>query len=180
MGEIKTMGTGTTILLIGIPILVYLIYLICTFFSWECLDSGDFFAGIIPSGISFLLTLLALIIISMYPNSELQKVETTTISALKDNAKTKGSFFLGSGYINSNQYYFYIEETNKGKKMSKVSVDNAYVKENSTRSYIERYEYQYTSKFAIWMYGKEPWGAEEYIFHVPKGTVTTEFNIDME
>ena len=123
-------------------------------------------------------TLLLLGAFYIFP-SKLTHIETVEISALKDNSNVEGSFFLGTGSIEENSYYYFIKNTNKGKRMEKVLVDKSYINEGSDEAYVEIYKGKF-SKFAQIMLFSEYGFDEEYIFYVPDNSVTTEFKVDME
>lgn len=108
------------------------------------------------------------------------KDEVMEITALKDNVANEGQFFLGSGNVEGVAYYFYMEQKELGYQMNKVAVDQSYIKEVQTGTpKIEVYKKKRTSKFAAFMFGEFLY-EKEYVFHVPKGTVTTDFKVDME
>jgi hypothetical protein len=108
------------------------------------------------------------------------KVSEQKIYALKDNSQTNGSFFLGSGTIDEEQYFFYVIDTEKGKRIEKQLADESYVVEtNNETPKVVTYERRYKSAFARFMYGDTN-GNYEYRFYVPKNTITTDFTIDLE
>lgn len=167
-------------LLIAISLAIWIMFVVNESSYWG-FSFGDFIMGGVFAVVSFVVMVGIVLLISIFPHSELVKVETNSITALKDNGKTNGSFFLGSGNIGEDQYCFYIEETDKGKKMNKVIIDNGYIKEESVKPYVDKYETHYTSKLVKWLFGEnKPLGSDEYVFHVPKNTVTTDFNVDMK
>ncbi|RKJ69380.1 hypothetical protein D7X33_23815, partial [Butyricicoccus sp. 1XD8-22] len=128
-----------------------------------------------------IITFLIILFYSVIAEGELYKSDSIHIEALKDNSNINGrSSFLGAGYINEEQYYFYIKVTDKGKKMSKVSVDRAYLNEGNYNPHIEVYGEKYKSDFAKWLFGAIKDSTVEYIIYVPENTITTEFNVDME
>lgn len=134
-------------------------------------------SGLIVGAIALLLLVLISLGLSATP------VETgkENIFALKDNSQSSGSFFLGSGTINEEQYFFYIVETEKGKYFKKAEAKNSFIKEEDglVQPYMVTYEYRFDSKFARFMYGEYN-GDIEYQFVVPRDTVTTDFVVDLE
>lgn len=164
---------GFTIIVVGIFILS-VIYAIT-----NADDFWDVIFGALVGLIGAAIAGVVLTLFSFFPNTEPVLKEEVLISALKDKSNMSGEFFLGSGYISNNQYYFYIEDTSKGKRMRKIPVDEAYINENDENPRLEIYVGQFTGKFARFMYGDRN-AEEEYLFFVPENTVTTDFNIDME
>lgn len=167
-------------LAILISLVIGITFIIHEYAYWG-FDIGDIVIGILFAVVSFIVMIGITLLISLFPSTELVKVQTNSITALKDNSKHNGSFFLGSGNVGDDQYYFYIKETSKGKKMNKVNTDDSYIKEESVNPYVVRYEHHYKSGFAKILFGERNLlKSDEYIFHVPKGTITTDFNVDME
>ncbi|MDH5159857.1 hypothetical protein [Heyndrickxia oleronia] len=103
------------------------------------------------------------------------------IYAIKDNNESHGSFALGFGSVDEEQYYYYVVEDASGfKTIKKSEVDESKIKEeNIDQPYVLIYEQRFDSALARFMYGKYS-GYNTYEFHVPKNTVTTEYNIDLE
>ena len=99
------------------------------------------------------------------------------IVALKDNPDVTGSFFLFSGYEEEELYYYYAEETELGIKTKKVNADDVYIiYDNEPR--IEEY---YAKKFKHWWHYIYAFPSDYYYkIYVPDGTVTTDFEIDLE
>src|SRR5690606_26570467 len=101
-------------------------------------------ALLLPLIPAFLLTcvFMAIAIFSDRDYSEPELVKTTNISALKDNSKMSGAFFLGTGGVGEDQYYYYMEDTSKGKKMDKLNVDaDVYLNEdNGEKPRVETYK----------------------------------------
>lgn len=113
----------------------------------------------------------------LLPKTE-KYAESIEITALKDSSNVEGSFYLGSGYIDEEQYYYYMTDTNKGKKMEKVLAEDSYIKEVDGEVKLDIYELEYNFIGKVLMFFNS--SGYEYIFNVPKDTVTTEFNVDME
>lgn len=144
------------------------------FFDWD---------EIVPSiGKSLLVTIIyfcLMFFVSMFPETEEFLQEEKEIYALKDNNAVSGNFFLASGNISEEPYYFFIEGTERGKIMNKISVDNSYLNEGAYKPHIKVYGHRYISDVWNWMFA-EAWGTEVYEFYIPEGTVTTDFNVNME
>jgi len=167
-------------LILAVILVVTLVIFISSSLYWKMIDLEDlassFGIGIIVGAIAALLIL----IYGFTADGKLYKSETYEISAIKDNSNVSGNSFIGTGYVNESQYYFYILETKKGKKMHKVHIGDAYLNEGDYTPYVDVYDYKYNSKFAQWLYGKNKYDDYEFVFFIPEDTVTTEFNVDME
>lgn len=108
------------------------------------------------------------------------KVSEQNIYALKDNSKTGGSFFLGIGNINEERCFFYVVNTEKGKRIETKLVDKSYIIETDDEApKVVTYKKRYKSAIARFLY-EDMNGEYEYRFYVPKNTITTEFEVDLE
>lgn len=149
-------------------------------------DCWDFFEGFWES----ILILLAMSIVSLMvwfgasfvissciePNYNI--AEDTKIVALKDNQNIHGNFYIMGGYVDEDLYYYYATETEFGYKTEKISSDNAYIKYTDGEPHIERYTAEF-SKNSANMWGT-PMYLDRYIIYCPEGTVTNEFQVDLE
>jgi hypothetical protein len=105
-------------------------------------------------------------------------VSDTKIIALKDNQNVSGNFYITGGYVNENLYYYYATETELGYKIGKIKADNAYIKYTDGETHIERHRGEFANDNAyLWGY---PACNDRYIIYCPDGTVTNEFNVDLE
>lgn len=132
---------------------------------------------------SFFVTVLIVVLSSAIVSSndniiEYNKVSDTKIIALKDNQNVSGSFYIMGGYVDEDLYYYYATETEFGYKTEKVKAENTYIKYTDGETHIERYFGEFT-KDGLYFWGF-PWCYDRYIIYVPDGTVTNEFNIDLE
>ena len=62
---------------------------------------------------------IASVIASSYAEIEYNIASDTKIVALKDNQNANGSFYIGSGYVDEDLYYYYAIETEFGYKTEK-------------------------------------------------------------
>lgn len=167
-------------LILATVIVVSLISFISLSIYWKMIDLDEIGMSIGFGVIAGVITALLVLIYAFSADGESYKSETYEISAIKDNSNVSGRSYLGTGYVNESQYYFYILETEKGKKMNKVHIGDAYLNEGDYTPYVDVYDYKYKSKFAQWLYGKNKYDDYEFVFFIPEDTVTTEFNVDME
>ena len=169
-------------IVIGIALIVGLFYLVKDIW-WE--ESIVELALLILLGIVIWAGIMAVVCLAFggigyaIPEHEqnIRMVHCQEIQALKDNNSIEGRFYLGNGHIGEEQYYYYIVNTEKGYKTEKVKSNNAYVVYND-KPYVEKYEavsfkHWYTYIYAI------P-ATSYYVLYVPEGTITNEFNIDLE
>ncbi|MCR9040819.1 hypothetical protein QRX25_14850 [Bacillus sp. L381] len=136
---------------------------------------GAFF-GVVAAVVVFLIAVIPSFCIETKPVNP----HKTEIYSIKDNAKTSGSFVLGSGSINEKQYFYFVKEKDGFKTVSKTAVEDSKMKEGKyANPYVLTYDMEYKSPFARFFYGKEAPG-ESYEFYLPEDTITTEYKIDLE
>jgi hypothetical protein len=107
------------------------------------------------------------------------KYNKREIYALQDNINTNGSFFLGSGKIDGEMYYYYYEKlTNGGFKSHKIQSSSVIVFEDqdSTAYIINTYKRLPKDHSAYNWTFRMP-GTE---IHVPKGSIVHDYNLDLK
>ena len=133
---------------------------------------------IASTAITLVVLLASSCIASCCAEIEYNVVSDTKIIALKDNQNTSGSFYIMGGYIDEDLYYYYATETEFGYKTEKIKANNVYIKYTDGETHIERYQGEFVNDGAYF------WGAcicdDRYIIYCPEGTVTNEFNVDLE
>lgn len=126
--------------------------------------------GLIPS---FLIG--GIISIALLGLAPMECKYTQDLIAMKDNTVISGSFFLGSGRIDSDMCYVYMIDTDKGMttKTIKQATNHVYIKHTDGQPYME-----------YWDGVDDPWRfADEsayYVFYLPEGSVVNTFEIDLE
>lgn len=132
--------------------------------------------------VSCIATLFILVFSSMMISTdnaiEYSKVNDISIIALKDNQNINGRFYLTGGYINEELYYYYATETEFGYKTEKIKADNVYIQYTDEKPHIEKYAGDFINKKRYFL--GFPWYDYRYIIYCPDGTVTNEFNVDLE
>lgn len=112
--------------------------------------------------------------------------EKTELVALSSSSDLQGSFFLASGSVGSEQYYkFYYKTADGGKKFGKIQAESATVYEEDRKdAYMAKAgeESQHSNWAYVWLIpkfmGKDThW---KYTIHVPKGTIKTEYSLDLK
>jgi hypothetical protein len=110
------------------------------------------------------------------------------LQALNDSTSTHGSFFLGSGTVDSYPAYYYYERRDDGSFYQwQVYAANASIVETSGTPHVERV-CQDNYSFGHWIIWPLPMSEydhtcspdDEAIFYVPQGSVTNTFNLDLE
>lgn len=106
-------------------------------------------------------------------------VSDTKIVALKDNQNVSGNYYLFSGYVDEDLYYYYATETEFGYKTEKLKVNNVYIKYTKDEPHIEKHEPRFTND-VVTFFACCPCKPDRYIIYCPEGTITSEFNVDLE
>lgn len=161
-----------------IATLVWIIYDIC---KW-----GFSFCHLLVMVLMTLVAFLVLLLTSAASSSiaETTPVESTTqeLVAIQDNRDIKGYGSFISRSVETNSYYYYLTETEKGIKLNKQSTNSSYIKylEEGETPYVEIFTFDYKNKKLNEIF----WGPcvknNEYIFHIPKDSVITEYKIDLQ
>lgn len=123
----------------------------------------------------------AFAISNLVPTDEqnIQLSETEKITALKDNISSEGHFFLASATIKDKPYYYYVVQTDRGLKQKKINAEQTYIHYTKEDFRVETYEGVSFKHWYTYIWASNPM-AEYYDIYIPKGSVTTEFNIDLE
>lgn len=106
------------------------------------------------------------------------EAETIPLVALQDGSGVSGNFFLGSGYIkNDLTYYYYQQGSDSGIYGKTVKAEKAVIYEDQEDTPIVR-EWHCMSIGASWQ-----WAVcvprTETEFHVPKGSVLSQYKMDL-
>ena len=114
-----------------------------------------------------------------FTSDEVYNTEETPICALSDNSNLNGSFFLGSGYVEENMYYYYLTENNDGSKtMRKISAMGTPVDDTETENPRIVTEYTRNSspvvRFFFFTYN------ETHKIYIPPKSIKYSYNIDLE
>ncbi|OGF62178.1 hypothetical protein A2662_04615 [Candidatus Giovannonibacteria bacterium RIFCSPHIGHO2_01_FULL_45_33] len=164
------------IFVIGLPILVIV-------FSWadwfryasDFLDyfflslSGLSLVGVVATIGAGLAFLVGCILPKKWQNSG-----TAKLIAMRDINGIKGSFVLGTGSIESKQYYFFYKEQGGGFVPGKVEVsDNVVIYEEGREDGALKSFSREFSNPIFWFFGVV--SSERYEFFIPKGSIRTGF-----
>jgi hypothetical protein len=172
---------GVVLLSVAAVIVTMLINVVGNYRMYHFIEIEDWATGFLKGLFLGLIIFIFLIVIGI--NCKTEPVETTkqNIYALKDNTEIHGSFSLGFGTVDDEQYYYYVTKDAQGfKKICKLKTSESVIKEeNISQPYIQKREYRYKSSFARFMFGEYS-GVVTYEFHVPKRTVTTQYKVDLQ
>lgn len=115
---------------------------------------------------------------------EESRVQKNIYSASLSTSQIKGRFFLGSGYISSESYYFFYTDTGKGLHLEKIKADESYIfqdVEKISDSYLLTINTkQYWEQGWIWKNKRGPdLISIRYEIHVPKETIVQEMKLNL-
>ena len=128
--------------------------------------------------VSTLVFLSASLVVSTFAENNYNVASDTKIIALKDNQNVNGSFYIMGGYVDEDLYYYYATETEFGYNTEKIRADCAYIKYTDGEAHIERYDAEFINDY--WNFFATPIYDNRYIIYCPEGTITNEFNVDLE
>lgn len=142
-----------------------------------------FLSTIAGTLLGFLLSLLVAAFGSEIPMAPEGEPVKTELIALEDGNGIHGSFYLGHGYIESDQYYYYLFETPKGITQSKINVDDnkVYLRPDEFigTPYFIAQKYKCENEFIYFLSGGLL-ETTEYYFYIPPDSITYSYNIDLK
>lgn len=108
----------------------------------------------------------------------------TYINSLALRSSISGDFFLGTGTIDEENYYYFMTNNPLGYRISKIEItDRVYVREDGDKKpFIEFTKYEITkiNWFGRIFFKKSLYRKEgETIIHVPKNTIIKTYNVDI-
>ena len=129
-----------------------------------------------------LLSLLIVLAISLTLPSTSVDSHRQDLKALGNSSNISGSFFLGSGYIGSSQYFNYIvKQDNGGYKLDSVYAEAVTVFEDAPAdsgwyiTYTAQKDYDWLVPFSL-----DGFDAPDPEFHIPEGSIVTGYNVSVE
>ena len=130
----------------------------------------------------FLVGILVAFILSAVWEDAPVEITTSTdyeIVALQDNLGLQGKFFLGSGYIDNELSYAYMQYVDGcGYKAKTVDASNAYIKFTDEQPYVSLVTYQFKDQWRN--YFTIPYNYEDIFFYIPEGSILQNYNIDLK
>ena len=153
----------------------------------ECgLGNGDWAEVFAKSFISFIICFLLIPLIGspvyfVGATSEQKIIDTKNVDliALNDTSTIGGSFYLNCGSVDGKMEYRYLYDTDKGIAQKSANANSSYIKEYSEISvpYVEVRTTIPENGFLAWLSGYK---GEEYIFHLPKGSIKVDYNVNLK
>lgn len=143
-------------------------------------DAPDVFIGILISiAVTCCILFWSLLMGQGFEANEIYDTKTEYIIALKDNNTAKGEFFLGSGTVKSDSYYYYFtEDENHGKHFNKIQAEKVILYDDeSKKPYIKTISKRSSSDIKNFFFIIDK---VEYEIHIPKNSIDYSFSVDLE
>ena len=111
--------------------------------------------------------------------TEVYKTEEIPIVALKDTNRANGNFFIGSGHVDTDLYYYYFTKTeDDGKQFEKVNAEEALIYDTEKENPHLLIESMHHSNGLVnFFFVTEK---QRYSFYIPEGSINYSFTIDLE
>lgn len=172
-------------IILGVPIVISIAFLILGIIVSEK-SIKEFFGCVGLSIIVFVGCLFISIIIGFITtaiiidnaDTELVQVEEHNIYCLNDSSAISGTKFLFSGTINEKLKYRMFIEQNGGKILKEIDTEDVVVFEDGETKLVILKE-KVTNENVIKWTGYEYVNSVTYQIHIPKGSITTEYIIDL-
>lgn len=130
--------------------------------------------------VNFILVISTTSVVNHYASKKEVVKSIVNIKAIDNKQSTNGTFFLRSGNINGRMYYYYMSYEKDGSTQIKKleNDDNVYIIEtNSEKPKIVFYKKEFVNPhFRDIM----PFYEEKIKIYIPKGSLKTNYNIDLQ
>jgi len=137
--------------------------------------SDYFFHGFIGLIISGVISSVIAFSLPVKLQAEVCEVEIVT---LQDNSQTTGRFFLGSGFINGTMKYVFYYKYKESYIMHMVDYSSAEIIITDKTPYLKQISYMRTKDFINNFSFDFEYPETEFIFYVPKGTISSNYSLD--
>lgn len=146
------------------------------------INSYDFLYAFLFGLVGAIIGSMLWVIIGPFIGINLPTTEIVTeqeLYALSDNSELSGHHYLFSGYVDEEYGYRYVINTEKGKHIEFVSADNVYIEEGNYEPKIVKYTYEWKEDWYI-LFAINLFAEDDYTkIYIPEGTITNEYNIDL-
>lgn len=128
--------------------------------------------------------IISLLISSISPiQGEYQLTKTEQLESISDNNSIHGRFFIGSGMIDGKMSYsFYYKSGSNEYRLGNVDANEATVKYSDDAPVVETYVYikTPTKLQKLLIFTSCTCEDNQYVFHVPKGSIMNSFKLDAQ
>lgn len=112
-----------------------------------------------------------------------EKENEWDIVALQDDLIIQGrTYFLRSGYIETDLNYYYLYKTSNGMKVGHIPATECYINYSGGNPHIEKYKSKWDNDSYLWI--TLPSGAFNFIpsyykIYIPEGSIAEDYNINL-
>ena len=157
-------------------IVLILATILCSFLGYR--EHCDvFFSGLTGAFFGAILGLIIVCFATLMPGEKIYVLDSTqNIVAMTDGSNASGSFYLFGGTVKDKIVYHYAYEGEMGIRIKSLYADDCTIAYTDGQPKIEKYSVCYKNPVHRFL-------AASYIrykFLVPKGTVTTEYEVDLK
>lgn len=162
-------------------IIAMIFFIIHEYREWHDFElRTTIFVGMFTALMTLLFVLILIGVIDLTADKEIIKISEYEIYSLKDASSIKGKKYLMSGYIDEKMVYRAFVNKEEGKAIKEFSSDKSIIYEDGG-SKVEVYSSKFTSPFISKLLGSEIAEDEiKYNIHIPEGSITTEYELDLE
>lgn len=165
-----------------LPIVVPIILCFIDEVDFENIMMGFFLGFMLALLMGIILGTTGSVVAQSNPNLvETYQTEEIPLCALRDNMGTSGTFFLGTGSVDSKMKYFYLIKDGQGRmSIEGIYVNNAYLVEFADDSSMAPHILREYTHFKSWIlrvlliYYKDT-----TTFYIPEGSIQYNFNVDL-
>lgn len=166
-----------------VPIIITVCFIVYQKIKYGSIKN-DILLSIPIAMLSFLIIIIVTFIVILLTQGTSNRYEYTKetyqISCLSDSSTIKGRQYLFSGCIDGiNQYKVYKINEDGSKELVKFNAENVKVYEDG-KTEVTEYAEEFESDFVKWLIGSNGDDTTRYEIHIPQGTITTEYGIDLK
>lgn len=164
------------ITLIGLPIIgaAVAVILVIWLKPYDLIFSS-IFMPIMGAALGFLLWVMASLAATPLIEGEWRDESTASIKSLQDTRHTSGSFFLGSGSIDSKPVFWYYADNGGYSTLEYRDASSVHIVETDDQE--PRVTEQRFHSNNRWFHTIHD-GARQYVFYIPEGSITNNFELD--
>lgn len=151
--------------------------------AFTALKSKDFWTTVLGGGVGFTIGFCLYFLGGSFLGTKLPTVEVIEeqeICALSASSATKGASYLFAGCIDEKLVYRYVIDTERGKHIKEIDAENAYITEGDYTPTIRTHKIKFKHDWYNWFVPDEFIEPGYVEFLVPKDTITTEYNVDLQ
>lgn len=136
-----------------------------------------FFMPILGAVLGFFLWMMASLAATPLIEGEWRDESTATIKSLQDTRHTSGSFFLGSGSIDSKPVFWYYADSGGYSTLEHRDAEDVRIVETDDhKPHVVEQKFHSNNDWFHTIYD----GESRYVFYIPEGSITNNFELDAQ